>query len=146
MMPMSRSYHHFYSSSQYGYRRLQMSTYGNQSQRYPHQVRALPGHMWYLPRWYQSTSNTGWYGGEEPYRMKRFQVPPKATSVKIGPSIAQAPQLSESDSPQVQCLFSTNNNKGVPVINPPKPTINLVSKKDIPGGDVTTRWDSKDYH
>ena len=37
MMPMPRIYHHSYSSNQYGYKRHQMSTYGNQPQRYPHQ-------------------------------------------------------------------------------------------------------------
>ena len=78
--------------------------------------------------------------------MKRCQVPPKATSVKIGAPIMQAPQLSESDSPQVQNPLSTDNNKGGSVLNPPKPTINLVPKKDIPGGDATTSKDSKDYH
>ena len=101
MMPMPRSYHHSYFSSQYGYRRHQISTYGNQTQRYPHWVRALPGHMWYPPRWYQNTRNTGRRGGEGTYWMKGCQIPPKATSVKIGAPIVQAPQLSESDSPQV---------------------------------------------
>ena len=70
--------------------------------------------------------------------MKGCQVPPKATSVKIGAPIAWAPQLSESDSPQVQNPLSTNNNKGGSVLIPPKPTINLVPKKDISGGDATT--------
>ena len=77
--------------------------------------------------------------------MKGCQVPPKATSVKIGAPIEQTPQLSESDSPQVQNPLNTNNNKGGSVLNPPKPTIDLVPKKDIPGGDATTSWDSKDY-
>ena len=45
----------------------------------------------------------------------------------------QAPHLTESDSPQVQNPLSTNNNKGGSVLNPPKPTINLVPEKDIPG-------------
>ena len=58
----------------------------------------------------------------------------------------QAPQLSESDSLEVLNPLSTNNNKGGSVLNPPKPTINLVPKKDVPGGDTTTSWDSKDYH
>ena len=53
--------------------------------------------------------------------------------------MAWAPQLSENDSPQVQNPLSTNNNKGGSVLIPPKPTINLVPKKDIPGGDATTR-------
>ena len=53
MMPMPRSYHHYQPSRQYGYRRHQMSTYGNQPQRYPHQVGALPDHMWIYPRWYK---------------------------------------------------------------------------------------------
>ena len=64
---------------------------------------------------------------------ERMPIPPKATSVKIGASIVWAPQVSESDSPQVQNPLSTNNNKGGSVQNPPKPTINLVPKKDIPG-------------
>ena len=70
--------------------------------------------------------------------MKGWQVPPKATSVKIGAAIVWAPQLSESDSPQVQNPLGTNNNKDGSVLNPPKPTINEVPKKDIPGGDATT--------
>ena len=52
--------------------------------------------------------------------------------------IVRAPQLSESDSPQVQNSLSTDNNKGGSVLIPLKPTINLVPKKDIPGGDATT--------
>ena len=56
----------------------------------------------------------------------------------IGAPIVWAPQLSESDSPQVQNPLSTNKNKGGSVQNPPKPTINLVPKKDIPAGDATT--------
>ena len=78
--------------------------------------------------------------------MKRCQVPPKATSAKIGAPAMQAPQLSESDIPQVQNPLSTNNNKGGSVLSPPKPTINLMPKKDVSGGDATTSWDSKDYH
>ena len=62
----------------------------------------------------------------------------KDESVKIGAPIMRAPQLSESDSPQVQNPLSTNNNKGGSVLIPAKPTINLVPKKDIPGGDATT--------
>ena len=54
--------------------------------------------------------------------------------------------VSGSDSPQIQNPLSTDNNKGGYVLNPPKPTNNLVPKKDIPGGDATTSWDSKDYH
>ena len=120
MRPMPRNYHHSYSSSQYGCRRHQMSIYGNQPQRHPHQVRVHPGHMWYLPRWYQNTSNTARYGGEESYWMRRCQVPPKATSVEIGVPIVQAPQLSESDSPQVQNPLSTDNNKGSSVLKSSK--------------------------
>ena len=58
----------------------------------------------------------------------------------------QAPQLSENDSPQVKNPLSTDNNKGGSVLNPPKSTINLAPKKDVPGGDATTSLDSKDYH
>ena len=61
-------------------------------------------------------------------------------------NIHSAGTLGESDSPQVQNPFSTNNNKGGSVLNPPKTTINLVPKKDVPGGDATTSWDSEDYH
>ena len=61
-----------------------------------------------------------------------------ATSVKIGAPIVWAPQLSESDSPQVQNPLSTDNNKSGSVLIPPKPTINRVPKKDVPGGDATT--------
>ena len=69
---------------------------------------------------------------------ERMPSTTKATSVKIGAPIAWAPQLSESDSPQVQNPLSTDNNKGGSVLIPPKPTMNLVPKKDIPGGDATT--------
>ena len=70
--------------------------------------------------------------------MKRSQVPQKATSMNIDAPIMQAPQLSESDSPKVKNPLSTNNNKGSLLLNPPKPTINLVPKKDVPGSDATT--------
>ena len=43
---------------------------------------------------------------------ERMPSTTKATSVKIGAPIVWAPQLSESDSPQVQNPFSTDNNKG----------------------------------
>ena len=69
---------------------------------------------------------------------ERMPSTTKAKSVKIGAPIVRAPQISESDSPQVQNPLSTNNNKGGSVLIPPKPTINLVPKKDIPGGDATT--------
>ena len=69
---------------------------------------------------------------------ERMPSTTKAKSVKIGAPIVRAPQLSESDSPQVQNPLSTDNNKGGSVLIPPKPTINLVPKKDIPGGDATT--------
>ena len=89
----------------------------------------------------QNTNSIGLCGGVKSYWMKGCQVPPKAASVKIGVPIVWAPQLSESDSPQVQNPLSTNNNKGGSILIPPKPTINLVpkkKKKDIPGGDATT--------
>ena len=128
-----------------------MVTEGTQYQPIPHitmiptQLRALPGHMWYLPQMVSNSGETGWWYGEESYWMKRWQVSPKATSVDIGAPIVQAPQLSESDSPQVQNPLSTNINKGASVLNPPKPTINLVPEKDVPGCDATTSWDPKDY-
>ena len=65
--------------------------------------------------------------------------------MNIGVPIVWAPQLSESDSPQVQNPLNTNNNKGGSIQNPPKSNINLVPKKDIAGGDATTSWDSKDH-
>ena len=43
-------------------------------------------------------------------------------------------------------LRTDNNNKGGSVPSPPKPTINLVPKKDVPEGDATISWDSKDYY
>ena len=51
-----------------------------------------------------------------------------------------------SDSPQVQKPLSTDNDKGGSLLNPPKSAINLVPKKDVPEGDPTISWDSKDYH
>ena len=78
--------------------------------------------------------------------MKNCQCHQKATSVNIGAPIVWAPQLSESDSAQVQNPLGTNNNKGGSLLSPPKPAINLVPKKDVPGGDATTNWDSKNYH
>ena len=78
--------------------------------------------------------------------MKSCKHHQKATSVNIGAPIVWAPQLSESDSPQVQNTLSTNNNKGGSIQNPPKPNMNLVPKKVVLGGDATTSWDSKDYH
>ena len=92
MMPMPRSYHHSQSSRQYGYRRHHTSTFGNQPQRYPHWVGALPDHMWIYPRWYKIPTTQ--VDGME----KKYQVTPKATSGKIGAPIGWAPQLSESDS------------------------------------------------
>ena len=70
----------------------------------------------------------------------------KAKCVNIGAPIVWVPQLSESNSLRSQNPSSADNNKGVSVLNPPKLTINLVPKKDVPGGDATTSWNSKDYH
>ena len=47
MIPMPMRYHHSYPNSKYGYRKHLTSAYGNQPQWYSHQVRTLPGHMWY---------------------------------------------------------------------------------------------------
>ena len=66
--------------------------------------------------------------------------------MNIGAPVVQAPQLSESDSPQVQNPISTDNNKDGSIQNPTKPTINMMPKKDVPEGDATISWDSKDYH
>ena len=50
MMPMPWTYHHSYSSSQYGSRRHQMAT----SQIDIHtRWGAFPDHMWIYPRWYK---------------------------------------------------------------------------------------------
>ena len=47
---------------------------------------------------------------------------------------------------KVQKPLSTDNNKGGSVLSPPKPSINMVPKKDGPEGDATISTDSKDYH
>ena len=71
----------------------------------------------------------------------------KATSVIMSDLIIRSELHSNGiDSPQVQNPLSINNNKDGSVLSPPKPTINLAPKKDVPGGDVTISWDSKDYH
>ena len=59
-----------------------------------------------------------------------YVTPPKASSVNVGAPIVQAPQLSESDSPQLQNPLSIDNNKGSSTQSPPKPTHNLVLTKD----------------
>ena len=70
----------------------------------------------------------------------------KATSVIMSDLLIRGElHTNGSDSPQVQNPSSTDNNKGGSVLSPPKPVINLVPKKDIPGGDATISWDSKDY-
>ena len=35
---------------------------------------------------------------------------------------------------------------GGSILKPPRPTINLMQKKDLPEGDATISCDSKDYH
>ena len=65
-------------------------------------------------------------------------MPPKASDVNIGAPRIQAPQISKSDSPQVQIPLSTNNNKGSSPKSPPKPTQDLVHTKDE-GGMVKGR-------
>ena len=59
---------------------------------------------------------------------EKLKVPPKASSVNLGAPRIQAPQLSKSDSPQVQ-ISSTDNNKGSSHKSPPKPTQDLVHAK-----------------
>ena len=51
-----------------------------------------------------------------------------------------------SDSSHIQNPLSTYNNKGGSVLSPPKPTINLVPKKDVSEGDAAISRDSKDCH
>ena len=76
--------------------------------------------------------------------MRKLSVPPKETSVSIsGVLIRGDLHANGSDSLQVQNLVSTHNNKGGPILIPPKPTINLVPKMDVPEGDATINWDSK---
>ena len=65
--------------------------------------------------------------------------PWKATSVIMSDLLIRSELHSNgSDSPQVQNPLSTDNNKDDSVVSPPKPTINLVPKTDVPGGDSTT--------
>ena len=64
---------------------------------------------------------------------EKLKVPLKASSVNLGAPRIQAPQLSKSDSPQVQISLSTNNNKGSSTKSPPKPTQDLVHTKDEEG-------------
>ena len=92
------------------------------------------------------SGETGLCCGEESYCMKGCQVPPKAAAVNISAPIVQAPQEVEVIVPRSKTPMSTNNNKGGSIQHPPKPTINLVSRKDVAEGDATIRWDSKDYH
>ena len=66
--------------------------------------------------------------------------------VCLGAPIVQAPQEGEVIVPRSKTPMNTNNNKGVSIHSPPKPTINLVSKKDVAEGDATISWDSKDDH
>ena len=42
--------------------------------------------------------------------------------------------------------MSTDNNKDGSILSPPKSTINLVPKKDVPEGDAIISWDSKAHH
>ena len=56
-------------------------------------------------------SHTGWKDAKYHQRQK---------SVEIGAPIVQAPQLSESDSPQVQKPLITDNNKGGSVLKSSK--------------------------
>ena len=53
--------------------------------------------------------------------------------MNIGALIVQAPQLSESDSPEVHTQLSTNNNIGSSPKSLPKPTYNLMHTKDKEG-------------
>ena len=145
MMPMPRSFHHSQPSSQYVYKRHPMSAYVNMPQWYLHQVRALPG------SYVTSTPDGAKYWWNRLMRCRRVILEEKMPSTTKGNKcnyryIHSAGTSGESDSPQVQNPLSTDNNKGGSVLNPPKPAINLVPKKDVPGGDAITSWDSKDYH
>ena len=64
----------------------------------------------------------------------------------LGTAIVQAPYKVKVIVPRSKTHMSTNNNRGGSIQSPPKPTINLVSKKDVAEGDATISWDSKDYH
>ena len=46
-------------SSLYGCRRYPVSTYGSQPQIYPHHVRIIPAHIWYLPQEVPNQEDTG---------------------------------------------------------------------------------------
>ena len=78
---------------------------------------------------------------------EKLPVPPKATSINMSALLMTGGlHLIGSDSLQVQNPMSTDNNKGGSIVSPLKHAINMVPKKDVPEGDVTISWDSKDYH
>ena len=79
--------------------------------------------------------------------MGKLPVPPKATSVVMSAFLIRNElHPNGSDSAQAQNPMNTNNNKDGSILNhPPKPTINMVPKKDVPEGDTAISWDSKDY-
>ena len=78
---------------------------------------------------------------------EKLPMPLKATSVIMSDLLIRIELHSNGmDGPQVQTTLSTDNNKGGSVVSHPKPTINLVPKKDVPEGNATISWDSKDYH
>ena len=76
---------------------------------------------------------------------EKLPVPPKAKKCKYRCIHSAGTSVSENYSPQVQKPMSTDI-KGGSIHSPPKPTINMVPKKDVAEGDTTTCWDSKDYH
>ena len=77
---------------------------------------------------------------------EELPLPAKATSVNMSALLIRSELHSNrSDSPHVQNSLSTDNNKGWSILHPPKPTTNLMPKKDVPEGDATFNWDSNDY-
>ena len=78
---------------------------------------------------------------------EKLLVPPKASSVNMSALLIRIDLHSNGhDSPQVQNPMNTDNNKGGSILSPPKPTINLLPKKDVPEGDAIISWASWDYH
>ena len=128
MMSMPRKLPQLLPSSQYSYRMLPMSAYGNPPQCIHNRREHSQVMCGIHPRWCQIQ-------------------PPKATSVIMCALLIRS-ELHPNGrySSQVQNPMSTDNNKGGSILSPPKPTINLVSKKAVPEGDAIIRWDSKDHH
>ena len=78
---------------------------------------------------------------------EKLPMPPKASSVIMTDLLIKSElHTNGSYSPPVQNPLNTDNNKDGSILSPPKPTINLAQKKDIPEGDANISLVSKDYH